>query len=156
MRSAGLDLATNIQESRMNNFILQIENSKLAQILGLDLLAYLRANLTNVNIVALLPFVKDFLIFATYDKYLSEYRFFNTPVGITQKRSDFSNDLEINQLQLVIDNNLQICKIKEGFLNEYLCDNSANYPLWCKSEKGAMSNRSFRRSKLINNNYGTE
>jgi hypothetical protein len=139
IKNAGINLAENVDTVRYDNFIMQVETSQLKYNLGVEFYNYIKANLTNAKIILLLPYIKNYLIWASYIHILNNAHLFDTAIGLVRKISNNSTAIESDEISRIVRHNSKIMQIHETELYNFLCLNVNDYPLWINSKTRPMN-----------------
>lgn len=128
------DITINIKTDKLNGYIGVIQEQFAIKILCQALYDQILIeisgdSLTTAN-TALLPFLKDYLIYKTYGRYLLNANAMSTPGGIrvqVEATSEAATDKYVAELMRQSDND---ANFYQDQLINFLDCNSTDYPLW--------------------------
>lgn len=131
------DITPNIQTAKLKSYLGVVQEKYalkiLCQALYDELLTQIAASsLTAVNTL-LLPYVKDYLIYKTYSRYLLNANTLSTPAGLrvqTDTTSEAASDPTITALVKQADGDANFFQDQ---LATFLKCNDTDYPLWKNS-----------------------
>jgi len=149
------DITANIQTQKLKTYLGVIQEQYALKILCKalydQLLVEIAADtLTDAN-TALLPFVKDYLIYKTYARYLLNANAMSTPAGIrvqVDATSDPASDKFVAELMRQAGND---ANFYQDQLADFLDCNSTDYPLWedticdCRRQNRTLKGNSFSK-----------
>ena len=138
------DISQNLNTDRLNANIGPTQDQFAVKVLCNELVAELLSQLPDGLSAAnttLMPYVKNFLIYKTYSRYLVGANLMATPSGM-RVQSDTTSDPASNQqmvaLQRQADND---ANFYQDQLINFLKENETDYPLWEDSICNCYSNR---------------
>jgi len=120
--------AANLDESRLNLFIKEMQKIKLTEFFGRAMYADLLTN--PATYAALEENYKPMVAYWTYVKFLKEGSNFNTATGPRVKRTDNSMPLSDMELKMAVDSACTSARFYESELYDYMKENVETYPLW--------------------------
>jgi hypothetical protein len=131
------DISGNIITSKLNSYIGVIQEKyalkMLCQALYDELLDQICNNsLTTAN-TALLPFLKDYLIYKTYARYLVNSSIMSTPSGLRIQNDPTSQAATNEQLAPLVAQAENDANFYQDQLANFLIKNEDDYPLWKSS-----------------------
>lgn len=138
------DITINIQTAKLKSYMGVIQEQFalkiLCQALYDQLLVEIAADSLTAANTALMPYLKDYLIYKTYERYLLNANALSTPGGIrvqSDATSEPASDKYIAELMRQADNDANFYQDK---LVNFLDINYLDYPLWadtiCDCSKG--------------------
>ena len=128
------DITVNIQTAKLKGYIGVIQEQFAVKIqcqaLYDQILTEIAASTLTTANTALLPYLKDYLIYKTYSRYLLNANVMSTPGGLrvqTDATSDPASDKQVAEIMRQSDNDANFYQDK---LVNFLDCNSSDYPLW--------------------------
>ena len=128
------DITVNIQTAKLKGYIGVIQEQFavkiLCQALYDQLLVEIAAETLTAANISLLPYLKDYLIYKTYSRYLLNANVMSTPGGLrvqSDTTSDPASDKQVSEIMRQSDNDANFYQDK---LANFLDCNSIDYPLW--------------------------
>lgn len=142
------DITVNIQTAKLKTYIGVIQEQFAIKILCKalydQLLVEIAADTLTVANTALLPFVKDYLIYKTYARYLLNANAISTPGGIrvqSEATSEPASDKFVAELIRQSNND---ANFYQDTLVDFLDCNVADYPLWADTICDCNRNRTTK------------
>lgn len=141
-----VDVATNLQDVKLNPRILEAQTFDLRPLLGMAMYGDIFVNPDTYT--ALLPYLKPSLVYFSAARLIKSLDLHITPNGVMTKRNEFSDHVDTKAIayQAVQYQNLAIAYWNEA--NTYINDNPTLYPLYIGFEKCKVSTSDVR-SKIF-------
>lgn len=113
-----------------------------------EVLAHVAGTTVTTAITALLPFLKDFLVYKTYARYLVGSPVMMTPAGprtSIDETSEIASDKQISEIIALARND---ANYYQDQLVNFLCLNQDDYPTWKDSLCGCLDNRTKNNNQF--------
>lgn len=161
-----VDISNNVNPRYVIPYAALAQDKSLKGILCNDLYAELEEQsinntLTDANQTLIDDYIKPFLVFKTYERYLAYANYKSTPAGIASTKGEDYELASDAAISMMIRQASDDAKYYENNLRLFLDDNKDTYPLWrdnCQCEKertgsfsitsvGGKYNKKDRRNK---------
>lgn len=133
------DITNNIDTAKLKSYLGVIQEKFAKKILCKtlydQLLTQISGTLSTAN-TTLLPYVKDYLIYKTYSRYLLNAGALSTPAGIRTMSEPTSTPASVEYIGALIKQSDGDANFYQDELVNFLKNNEDDYPLWASSSCG--------------------